>query len=86
MWDLKYSWGDEAASGTEHIGTFTNKDVADLVCEQLEGLTDSQKQRHHMSHTIAFYVVPATIYQAESESRVGGIVQDILNKHFPKRF
>lgn len=75
LYQIKASGSDYEWFYERIVGTFTNKDVADLVCECLA----SNKKLCDYN----FLVEDVEVIKAESESRVNGIVKNIISNNWP---
>ena len=70
----------------ETIAVFEDEDVANLVAEDLMLLAKKQGSfRNNLpDKNGGFAVKPIAVFKAESESRVRGIVDQLLRAHFPR--
>lgn len=74
----------------EHaLAAFTDRAVADLVAEELNKIPRETRSRRTIPHETSFTgpvfaVRPISLVSAASESRVRGIVNAILDEHFPR--
>jgi hypothetical protein len=65
------------------VAVLENVTIATLVAEALNDLTGTKAGlKHGFTAHDSFYVVSETVNQAVSESRVPGIVAEILKTHF----
>lgn len=72
-------------SYVETIAVFEDESVAQLVCEGLMGLSDGERDRRGIGKELTFTVKPVKVVRALSESRVNGLVQTVLDEHWPRR-
>lgn len=71
-------------SYTETMLVLEDESVAALVCETLNGLSDEARRRRGIGKKVHFNVKPLTVVKAQSESRVNGLVDGILDTHWPR--
>jgi hypothetical protein len=89
MFALVATYGDGCTYQSDlTLAVFEDEDVAKLVVEELEALVrkkgpQANRDFPDMNHG-GFSVQPITVFKAESESRVRGIVDQILQDHFPR--
>jgi hypothetical protein len=69
----------------ETIAVFEDESVANLVSEGLTNLSDGERHRRGLGKDLTFTVKPVKVVRALSESRVNGLVQSILDEHWPRR-
>ena len=72
-------------SYSETIAVFEDESVAQLVCEGLEKLSDGERDRRRLGKELTFTVKPVKVVRALSESRVNGLVQAVLDEHWPRQ-
>lgn len=89
MYALIAYYSDGCTYSADHlIATFDNKDVAELVCEELCKAAGKEKNSQRSLHRNfpdengGFRVDIIDHYSVESESRIAGIVKIIIKKNF----
>ena len=86
MHALMARYSDGFTYESDHlVAVFEDEDVAKLVAEELDRLAERQGDSLRDLPNCGFHVAPVVVHKASSESRVRGIVDEILRDSFPRR-
>lgn len=72
-------------SYTETVLVVDDPLVARGVCEALNALTPAQRARRGVEDGVTFCVKPVKVVMAQSERRVPGLVDRVLDEKWPRR-
>ncbi len=81
---IEASSGDWDYADHRVVAILTDPTVAELVIEELVKHQGTKRKRGRIHHDTGFTVRPLKVCEAESESRVAGIVKNILAQHYPR--